>query len=83
MILCYSLLSCSVFKTETEVSPGHSTLHFVMVSFGDVQSDLGDILPFTEAFVPALVKVNGTQYKPGTMILLSYAGDGQPQFGLV
>lgn len=59
--LCYSLLSGSVFKTETEVGPGHSTLLAVMDGFGDVQSGLEDIPPFTEMFVPAWIKVNGTQ----------------------
>ena len=83
MTLCYYLLSGSVFKTETEVGPGHSTLLALMDGFGDVQSGLEDIPPFTETFVPAWVKVNGTQYKPGATVFLSYADDGEPQFGLV
>jgi len=57
---CYSLLSGSVFKSETEVGPGHSTLLAVMDVFGDVQNGLEDIPPFTETFVPAWIRVNVT-----------------------
>lgn len=40
MTLCYSLLSGSVFKTETEIGPGHSTLLAVMDGFGDVVKNI-------------------------------------------
>jgi len=60
MMQCYSLLSGSVFKSETEVGPGHSTLLAVMDVFGDVQNGLEDIPPFTETFVPAWIRVNVT-----------------------
>lgn len=83
MTLCYSLLAGDVFKPETEIGPGHSTLLAVMDGFGEVQSGLEDIPPFTETFVPTWVKVNGTQYRPGVTVFLSYAADGDPQFGLV
>lgn len=83
MMLCYSFLSGSLFKNETEIGPGHSTLLAVMDGFGDVQTGLEGIPPFTETFVPAWVKVNGTQYKPGMTAFLSYDIDGEPQFGLV
>lgn len=54
-----------------------------MDGFGDVQSGLEDVPPFTETFVPAWIKVNGTQYKPGMTVFLSYSADGEPLFGLV
>lgn len=83
MMQCYSLLSGSVFKSETEVGPGHSTLLAVMDGFGNVQSGIEDFPPFTETFIPAWIRVNGTQYKPGMTVFLSYTADGEPQFGLV
>lgn len=54
-----------------------------MDGFGDIQSGLEGVPTRTEVFLPAWVKVRGTEYRPGMTVFLSYSQDGEPEFGLV
>lgn len=49
----------------------------------EIQSGLIGLPLFTELYVPARVTVEGTTYRSGIMLFMSYDTDGDPQFGLL
>lgn len=83
MMQCYAFLSDSVFAQNTEVGPDQCAFLATLGGFRDIQSGLEGLPPQTEVFVPAWVKVRGTEYRPGMTVLLSYRPDGEPEFGLM
>ncbi|CAM4578200.1 unnamed protein product [Leuciscus chuanchicus] len=80
MMLCYRLLTESVFSKNTEFGPGHGS--FLAAIQGEFVKGL-EKPPFTEVYVPDWVVVNGTEYRPGMTITTGCTEDGVPQFGLI
>lgn len=81
MMLCYLLLTGSVFSKNTEFGPGHGS--FLAAIQGEFVKGLEELPPFTEVFVPDWVVFNGTEYRPGMTILVGCTEDGIPQFRLI
>lgn len=82
MTQCYHFLSGTMFEQNLEVGPGNTEL----LANIDMAEDIVDSLAcplFTEAFVPSWVIVNGTNYRPGMSVFLSYNSEGEPNFGLL
>lgn len=65
MMLCYRLLTESVFSKNTEFGRGHSS--FIAAIQREFVKGLEEP-PFTEVYVPDWVVVNGTEYRPGMTI---------------
>lgn len=83
MMQCYTFLSGSVFTQNTEVGAGHCAFLATLGDFRDIQNGLECVPPHSEVFLPAWVKVRGTEYRPGMTIFLAYSQNGEPEFGLV
>ncbi len=80
MMLCYRLLTESIFSKNTEFGPGHGS--FLAAIQGEFVKGLEEA-PFAEVFVPDWVVVNGTEYRPDMTVSMGCTEDGVPQFGLI
>lgn len=80
---CYNFMCGSVLSHNPEVGPGHITFLANIEGVKKIQSGLIGIPLFSEVFVPVWVTFQGTAYRAGMTVFMSYDKDGEPKFGLI